>query len=76
MTLDAISTDEPLEIKESLHKEVLLIIISGDEVERDMNKQGIWTPGGHFSHMSTSWFKQINEEAMVWMNDHSMDQSP
>lgn len=41
MTLDAISTDEPLKKKKSLHKEVLLIIISGDEVERDMNKQGI-----------------------------------
>lgn len=58
-----------------LHKEVLLIIVSGDEVERDANKQGILNPGGHFSHMSTSWFKQLNEEAVVWMQDHSVDHS-
>ncbi len=65
VTLDAISTDEPLNKTRRLHKEVLLIIVSGDEVERDANKQPIGSPGGHLSHMSTSWFKQINEEAVV-----------
>lgn len=79
VTWDAISRDEPFEQNKKktqrLHKEVLLIIVSGDEVERDVNKQGILNPGGRFRHMSTSWFKQINEEAVVWMQDHSVDHS-
>lgn len=34
------------------------------------NKQGVVNPGGHFSHMSASWFKK---EAVVWMLHRSVD---
>lgn len=83
VALDAISTVEPFEKKKKKKNPTkrvffffLLIIISGDEVERDVNKQSAGNPGGHFSRVRAPWFKHINEEAAVRMNDRWVDQLP
>lgn len=70
----AISTDGPLNnnnnnSSERVSADYCLRRDDGEEWHEE--NRGSLNPGGHFSHMTTSWFKLINEQRPVaWMQDH------